>query len=208
MGNKFSAVNGVRSSNFYEPGNGVNEIWVGDLEIVSRLPFGDSDMAQAGWPKGDYPKIPWRPFIIPLKGTVERAADTVSTSISELSRRTDIGEHVAGIPLCLSHDRLDWIVLKLLSIPFSRRLFLYTLSLTGLIHSWLISPEKPTANQDTGVILETYYIVDSVFRYSATLLGWVLRWSKWSLQERGESQSPILIVWPQSSFGYYSHLPC
>lgn len=118
MGNKFSAVNGVRSANFYEPGNGVNEIWVGDLEIVSRLPFGDSDMAQAGWPKGDYPKFPWRPFIIPLKGTAERAVNTISTSISELSRRTNISDHVAAMPSCLSRDRLDWIVLKLLSIPF------------------------------------------------------------------------------------------
>ncbi|KAK2809391.1 hypothetical protein FQN50_003850 [Emmonsiellopsis sp. PD_5] len=72
MGNKVSAVHGVRSPNFYEPGNAVNEIWVGDLEVVSRLPFGDSDMAQAAWPKNDYPKIPWRPFIIPLRAAFDR----------------------------------------------------------------------------------------------------------------------------------------
>lgn len=73
MGHKFSAVNGVRSPNFYEPGNAVNEIWMGDLEIISRMPFGDSDMAQAGWPKGDWPKIPWRPFIIPLRAGIKAA---------------------------------------------------------------------------------------------------------------------------------------
>lgn len=67
MGQKISAVHGVRSENYYEPGNAVNEVWIGDLEIISRLPFGDSDMAQAAWPAGDWPKIPWRPFIIPLK---------------------------------------------------------------------------------------------------------------------------------------------
>ncbi|EFE43682.1 hypothetical protein TRV_01542 [Trichophyton verrucosum HKI 0517] len=93
MGNKISAVSGVKSPNFYEPGNAVNEIWVGNLEIISRLPFGDSDMAQAGWPKNDYPKFPWRPFVIPLfamftNGAVgaETAAGTAARS--HLSRRS------------------------------------------------------------------------------------------------------------------------
>lgn len=67
MGQKASVVQGVRSENYFEPGNAINEIWLGDVEIVSRLPFGDSDMAQAGWPEGDWPKIPWHPFIIPLR---------------------------------------------------------------------------------------------------------------------------------------------
>ncbi|ODH50178.1 hypothetical protein GX48_03734 [Paracoccidioides brasiliensis] len=80
MGNKVSAVTGVRSSNFFEPGNAVNEIWVGDLEVVSRLPFGDSDMAQAAWPKNDYPKIPWRPFIIPLRALFSTALKPRSLS--------------------------------------------------------------------------------------------------------------------------------
>ena len=66
MGNKISAVNGVRSPNYYEPGNAINEIRIGNLELVSRLPFGDSELAQAGWPENDWPKIPWRQFIIPL----------------------------------------------------------------------------------------------------------------------------------------------
>ncbi|KAJ5206793.1 hypothetical protein N7491_002575 [Penicillium cf. griseofulvum] len=66
MGNKVSAVNGVKSDHFYDQGNAVNEIWVGDVEIISRLPFGDSDLEQAGWPPGDFPKIPWHHFIIPM----------------------------------------------------------------------------------------------------------------------------------------------
>jgi hypothetical protein len=67
MGHKFSVVKGVKSGNFYEQGNAINEIWVGDFEIISRLPFGDSDIGQAGWPPGNWPKIPWHQFIIPLK---------------------------------------------------------------------------------------------------------------------------------------------
>ncbi|KAJ5934267.1 hypothetical protein N7466_003814 [Penicillium verhagenii] len=67
MGNNVSSVTGVKSPNFYEQGNGINEIWVKDLEVVSRLPFGDSDLGQAGWPVGGWPKIPWHQFIIPLK---------------------------------------------------------------------------------------------------------------------------------------------
>ncbi|KAJ5893811.1 hypothetical protein N7495_005502 [Penicillium taxi] len=67
MGHRFSAVTGVKSENFYKQGNAVNEIWIGDVEIISRLPFGDSDTGQAGWPAGGWPKIPWHQFIIPLK---------------------------------------------------------------------------------------------------------------------------------------------
>lgn len=67
MGHNVSAIAGVKSSNFYEQGNAINEIWVDDVELISRLPFGDSDLGQAGWPKGGWPKIPWHQFIIPLK---------------------------------------------------------------------------------------------------------------------------------------------
>jgi hypothetical protein len=81
MGNKVSAVNGVKSDHFYDQGNAVNEIWVGDVEIISRLPFGDSDLEQAGWPPGDYPKIPWHHFIIPMHKRNE-----VSNMTAELSR--------------------------------------------------------------------------------------------------------------------------
>lgn len=67
MGSKFSVVSGVKSENFYEQGNAINEIWFGDVELLSRLPFGDSDLEQSGWPAGGWPKIPWHQFIIPLK---------------------------------------------------------------------------------------------------------------------------------------------
>lgn len=67
MGNKFSVVHGVKSDNFYQQGNAINEIWIGDVELISRLPFGDSDLEQAGWPAGSWPKIPWHQFVIPLK---------------------------------------------------------------------------------------------------------------------------------------------
>ncbi|KAJ5085959.1 hypothetical protein N7532_010730 [Penicillium argentinense] len=71
MGNKISAINGVKSSDFYAPGNAVNEIWIDKHELVSRLPFGDSDLGQASWPLHDWPKIPWHQFIIPLKRDLE-----------------------------------------------------------------------------------------------------------------------------------------
>lgn len=83
MGHKVSVVKGVKSGNFYEQGNAINEIWVGDVEIISRLPFGDSDIGQAGWPPGNWPKIPWHQFIIPLR----RDLDTVQSS--NLESRSD-----------------------------------------------------------------------------------------------------------------------
>ena len=52
MGNKVSAVTIVKSPNFHKPGNAVNEIWVGDFEVISRLPFGDSDNGTSGLAKG------------------------------------------------------------------------------------------------------------------------------------------------------------
>ncbi|KAL5359645.1 hypothetical protein BJX96DRAFT_60415 [Aspergillus floccosus] len=67
MGHKVSSVAGVRSDRYYESGNAINEIWVGDVEVISRLPFGDSEMGQAAWPKGGWPKIPWRNFVIPMR---------------------------------------------------------------------------------------------------------------------------------------------
>lgn len=67
MGHKVSVVRGVKSDHFYEQKNGINEIWVGDVEVISRLPFGGSDQEQAGWPVGGVPKIPWHHFIIPFQ---------------------------------------------------------------------------------------------------------------------------------------------
>ncbi|KAI5288927.1 hypothetical protein KEM54_004666 [Ascosphaera aggregata] len=69
MGNKVSSLTGVRSSHFYEPGNAVNEIWLGDFELISHLPFGAPDIDQTGFQKDThYPMIPWKPFLIPLSG--------------------------------------------------------------------------------------------------------------------------------------------
>lgn len=67
MGHKISTVQGVKSDDYYKPGNAINEIWFGDVEIISRLPFGDSDLAQSAWPVGGWPKIPWHNFLIPWK---------------------------------------------------------------------------------------------------------------------------------------------
>lgn len=78
MGNNISAVHGVKSDHFYDQGNAVNEIWVGDVEVISRLPFGDSDLEQAGWPKGDFPKIPWHHFIIPMQKRDEASNTTTN----------------------------------------------------------------------------------------------------------------------------------
>lgn len=77
MGNKVSAIHGVKSADFYNQGNAINEIWIGDVELVSRLPFGDSDLGQAGWPKGSWPKIPWHQFIVPLRRSIDIHNDTI-----------------------------------------------------------------------------------------------------------------------------------
>ncbi|EEQ92344.1 hypothetical protein RJZ56_006047 [Blastomyces dermatitidis] len=115
MGNKVSAVTGVRSPNFFEPGNAVNEVWVGDLEVVSRLPFGDSDMAQAGWPKNDYPKIPWRPFIIPLRATVSAAVKSrslfsIADPASDWSASLRDSAATKLVLIC-------WVTMQILAIP-------------------------------------------------------------------------------------------
>jgi hypothetical protein len=71
MGHKISTVHGVKSEDYYKPGNAINEIWLGDVELISRLPFGDSDLAQAAWPIRGWPKIPWHNFIIPWKRSLD-----------------------------------------------------------------------------------------------------------------------------------------
>ncbi|KAJ5911701.1 uncharacterized protein N7473_001004 [Penicillium subrubescens] len=104
MGHKFSVVKGVKSGNFYEQGNAINEIWVGDFELISRLPFGDSDIGQAGWPPGNWPKIPWHQFIIPLK----RGLNTVKCSSLECR------SNLIGKPLATYEDPLLLTYLGLL----------------------------------------------------------------------------------------------
>ncbi|KAL4869123.1 hypothetical protein BDV12DRAFT_168302 [Aspergillus spectabilis] len=87
MGHKVSVVTGVKSENFTKPGNAVNEIWVGNTEVISRLPFAGSDMDQAGWAKDGMPKIPWHNFIIPLKRDVHTIANfTHNVNFSTVSQ--------------------------------------------------------------------------------------------------------------------------
>lgn len=117
MGNRISARNGLRSPNIYQPGNAVNEIWIDDFELISRLPFGDSDMAQAGWPKGDYPKIPWRPFIIPLRAAVSRAAKSLQDTPSLLSRRSLVTPLQSEVP-DMASSISPWALLLVLSVLF------------------------------------------------------------------------------------------
>lgn len=85
MGHNVSAIAGVKSSNFYEQGNAINEIWVDDVELISRLPFGDSDLGQAGWPKGGWPKIPWHQFIIPLKRDLSQNITMLARDVNQES---------------------------------------------------------------------------------------------------------------------------
>lgn len=116
MGNRISAVSGVKSSDFYKPGNAVNEIWMGDLEVVSRLPFGDSDMAQAGWPKGEWPKIPWRPFIIPLRAATQSVLETRAAVPPELSRCQQLAGPFKNEP-SITSAAICWIVTQILIVP-------------------------------------------------------------------------------------------
>ncbi|KAL4907269.1 hypothetical protein BDW74DRAFT_122438 [Aspergillus multicolor] len=92
MGKKLSVVKGVKSEDYTEPGNAVNQIWVGDTELISRLPFGDNDMEQAGWPVHGVPKIPWHNFIIPMR------RDLGTPSITNSSPPLDLSDIVPQIP--------------------------------------------------------------------------------------------------------------
>ncbi|KAL4778956.1 hypothetical protein BJX76DRAFT_342141 [Aspergillus varians] len=102
MGQKISVVNGVKSENYTQPGNAVNEIWVGNTEIISRLPFGDSDMEQAGWPKKGMPKIPWHNFIIPMKRALSTSAP--STTYNPSFRLGVIPQVPSDRMVCCSQD--------------------------------------------------------------------------------------------------------
>ncbi|RAL00410.1 uncharacterized protein BO80DRAFT_97045 [Aspergillus ibericus CBS 121593] len=92
MGQKLSAIHGVKSEDYHKPGNAINEVWLGNVELISRLPFADSDMAQAAWPKGQFPKIPWHNFIIPWKrgtSTVKRAFESSAAVTRETLGNSD-----------------------------------------------------------------------------------------------------------------------
>ncbi|KAL3470582.1 hypothetical protein BJX99DRAFT_239294 [Aspergillus californicus] len=135
MGQKLTTVTGVRSENFTQPGNAINEIWAGNTEIISRLPFGDDDMAQAGWPENGMPKIPWHNFIIPMKRDLQ-------TSVN-FNRSID----------CISHQLIDYIITRELlwqePTLFFAVLFLYSLAHVALLMSWWIRHRVPRYNPST-----------------------------------------------------------
>lgn len=132
MGHKASVIHGVRSEDYYKPGNAINEIWIGHLELISRLPFGDSDMGQAGWPAGGFPKIPWHNFIIPLKrrGLVEgdgndkytgrlAVEDRLNGDVGLASQVTSLVPALAMLSLVVLAFGLP-VVLRRYTIPFNR----------------------------------------------------------------------------------------
>ncbi|KAJ5363988.1 uncharacterized protein N7496_009701 [Penicillium cataractarum] len=130
MGHKVSVVKGVKSGNFYEQGNAINEIWVGDVEIISRLPFGDSDIGQAGWPPGNWPKIPWHQFIIPLRrdlNTVQCSSlECHSDSIAKLSATYETSLLLTSLVLLPAVVLSILLVLRYRRARFSRRQYLET----------------------------------------------------------------------------------
>jgi hypothetical protein len=103
MGAKVSAVHGVKSDHFYDQGNAINEIWVGDVEVISRLPFGDSDLEQAGWPAGGWPKIPWHQFVIPL-----RKRDDMSESFLGVSPPPEVDNWLPTHGYLGIYTGIDW----------------------------------------------------------------------------------------------------
>jgi hypothetical protein len=105
MGAKISAVHGVKSDHFYDQGNAINEIWVGDVEIISRLPFGDSDLEQAGWPAGGWPKIPWHQFVIPM-----RKRDNMSESFLGISPPPAVDNWLPTHGYLGIYTRIDWCI--------------------------------------------------------------------------------------------------
>lgn len=120
MGNKVSVIRGVKSNDYYKPGNAINEIWLGHLELISRLPFGDSDLGQSAWPTGGWPKIPWHNFIIPLKrrGLDEPDGDYLPASADVLSFETAalISAWVLLFLVVLAYSTP--VVLRKYSIPY------------------------------------------------------------------------------------------
>jgi hypothetical protein len=106
MGHNISSINGVKSDNFYEHGNGINEIWVDDLEVISRLPFGDSDLGQAGWPAGNWPKIPWHQFIIPLKRDLNFTSNIKRVNVS--NNNLTMTETIACCPCLKTYPEIGY----------------------------------------------------------------------------------------------------
>lgn len=123
MGHKVSVIHGVKTQDYYRPGNAINEIWLGHLELISRLPFGDSDLGQAGWPAGGWPKIPWHNFIIPLRRRAKRGVGDQGGNSDQLRIQTQL-------PLSVRDE--NWILCILFQLDSLMPFFvLFTLAVVS-----------------------------------------------------------------------------
>ncbi|KAJ5929055.1 hypothetical protein N7454_006903 [Penicillium verhagenii] len=148
MGNNVSSVTGVKSPNFYEQGNGINEIWVKDLEVVSRLPFGDSDLGQAGWPVGGWPKIPWHQFIIPLKRDLT----------GDIQNDYNLAMNYATLDY-ISDDNTCHCLPKLTEVGYM-----------GIYHNWDIIPAAVLSFLLMFAGLSTLYLLQNSIRWNTVCL--------------------------------------
>ncbi|RDW70584.1 uncharacterized protein DSM5745_08095 [Aspergillus mulundensis] len=143
MGKKLSVVKSVKSEDYTAPGNAVNEIWVGDTELISRLPFGDNDMEQAGWPANGGPKIPWHNFIIPMR------RDLGTPSVTNSSPPLDFSVLVSQVPLnqmicchqggCITDQGITNTVFTFQLVAQDNSRFQYAVTLMILAYMGLIS---------------------------------------------------------------------
>ncbi|KAL5339066.1 hypothetical protein BJX70DRAFT_177596 [Aspergillus crustosus] len=152
MGHKVSVVTGVKSENFTQPGNAVNEIWVGDTEIISRLPFAGSDMDQAGWGKDGAPKIPWHNFIIPLKRDIHEIHEIVDFNHNvNFSSIVDVPPNIlvcCNRDGCMSNAQLTDVVITNTHLNQNPWLFIIAFavmnfSITALLYIALIRLNNP-----------------------------------------------------------------
>lgn len=144
MGHKISTVQGVKSDDYYKPGNAINEIWFGDVEIISRLPFGDSDLAQSAWPVGGWPKIPWHNFLIPWKRSIAYPEGGSSSEGAVEKREDDRG----------GEDEMKTAGIGILGRPLSKTELLGTaisLSLIALVAFYVPIRLRNTAPRFRGV---------------------------------------------------------
>ncbi|KAL4963815.1 uncharacterized protein BDV14DRAFT_201542 [Aspergillus stella-maris] len=153
MGHKLSAVTGVRSENFTEPGNAINEIWIGNTEIISRLPFGDNDLEQAGWPAGRMPKIPWHNFIIPLKRDIQVHNNETHRFVLRSASETPIDRFLC----CIDHVCTADLTTHRITTRLTNAL-LVILFLVALESTWfaIIHLEEPKTLRETGIVYDSF----------------------------------------------------
>ncbi|KAJ5328310.1 hypothetical protein N7452_008700 [Penicillium brevicompactum] len=144
MGHKVSVVRGVKSDHFYNQQNGINEIWVGDVEVISRLPFGDSDQEQSSWPPGEFQR--YRGITSSFHSTKEtisaiwlpkiRRANTLPAPVISRFLQLDMPAYILG---CILSWLIFWGVYNTLSsakeIPNDKEQLL--MSEPSVIGGWL-----------------------------------------------------------------------